>query len=200
MTLEPGSSATGGRPTSLTPGIQEKVLQALAVGNYRKQAAAYAGIDDSTLRRWLARGRNHHDAPYASFRKAALEAESRSQIASLGVIAKAARDGDWKAAAWLLERRVPEQYAPKSRLFDPYRVLEILEDEGLLHDRDRALQALAQAEPGLAAHHDPGRDDEVALSEEERRVLFKVLRHAAQEAAPALKTVEATPIPDDEPA
>lgn len=166
-----------GRPTDLTPEIAEKLVQAASLGSYRKQAAAFAGVDERTLRRWLQRGHAEPDSLYAALRARLLEAEARTQVAAMGTITKAIRDGDWKAAAWMLERRTPEQYSPRSRLFDPYRVLEILEEEGLVVDRDRALQALAAAEPGLSIPEgDRGEPDTGHLTEEERRVLQKLLR------------------------
>ena len=173
-----------GRPSKLTPAAKEKVLQALGLGNTRAHAAAYAGIDAATLRRWMGRGRDEKEGSYTQLRQAVLQAESRAQMLATGCIAKAIRDGDWKAAAWMLERRVPEHYAPRSRLFDPHRVLDILEDQGLVVDRDRALQALAAAEPGMTLSEEDTDDlDEIEVSEEERRVLMKVLRASKGESA-----------------
>ena len=171
--------ADNGRPSKLKPEVIEKIVQALTVGNYRKQAALYAGIDDGTLRRWMKRGRAEPEGPYADFRAAVLEAESKAQIMAMGCVTKAIREGDWKAAAWMLERRLPEHYAPRSRLFDPYRVLEILDDEGLVADRDRALTALAEAEPSLSL--ESGSDfeiDETQVTDEDRDALFRLLRMA----------------------
>ena len=168
-----------GRPSKLRPEVEEKVVQALRLGNYRRQAATFAGIDDTTLRRWMKRGMIERDGPYADFRRAVLEAETMAQITAMGAVTKAIRGGDWKAAAWMLERKAPEQYAPRSRLFDAYRVLEILEDEGLVVDRDRALTALAEAEPSLSL--DQGSDfeiDEDSVSDEDKQALFRLLRMA----------------------
>lgn len=183
--------ADTGRPTDLTPPVREKILQALSLGNSRKQAAAFAGIGESTFRRWLQRGREEPEGVFREFRESVLEAEARAQIAAMACVTKAIRDGDWKAAAWMLERRVPEQFAPRSRLFDPHRVLEILEEEGLVVDRERALQALAEAEPGVAMPRDVKDDlDSIDVSDEERRLLLKVLRSAH----------ESPPVVDAEPA
>ena len=33
-----------GRPTKLTPDVQEKIVQAIRAGNYIETAAAYAGV------------------------------------------------------------------------------------------------------------------------------------------------------------
>ncbi len=181
-----------GRPTKLTPEVQEKLLQALSVGSPRAHAAAYAGVDDSTLRRWLVRGRKEDEGPYAEFRQVVLEAESRAQMAAMACVTKAVREGDWKAAAWMLERRRPEQFAPRSRLFDPHRVLEILDDQGLVVDRDQALQALASADQNLPLQTEDQDDLEgIEVSEEDRKLLFKILRAADQVRAGGARAVNA---------
>jgi len=162
-----------GRPCALTPEVKERVVQAIIAGCSRADAARYAGVTDRTLQRWVERGRAGKEAPFAGFVSAVLDAEARASVLANGCIAKAIRDGDWKAAAWFLERRFPERYAPRSRLFDPHRVLEILEERGLVVDRDRALVALAEASPGVAA---PDGDDlgDLDVSEEDRAALFRV--------------------------
>ena len=177
------------------PDVQEKIIQALHLGNHRKHAAAYAGIDEATLRRWIARGRDSDDEPYTSFRKAVEQAEAKAQVMAMGCITKAARDGDWRAGAWILERRAPEHYAPRSRLFDPYRTLELLEEAGLVTDRDRALTALAQEGGAIDAGSVEEEDDLDCLdiTEEQREILFGVL-HAAKTQA---RVVDTKPI--DEP-
>ncbi|HEX5136959.1 MAG TPA: hypothetical protein VFY93_08310 [Planctomycetota bacterium] len=166
-----------GRPSKLDPATTEKVVQAIIAGCSRADAARYAGVTDRTLQRWIERGRAEKEGPFAGFVGAILDAEAKASVLANGCIARAIRDGDWKAAAWFLERRFPERYAPRSRLFDPHRVLEILEERGLVVDRDRALVALAEASPGVAA---PDGDDLGGLdvSEEDKKALFRVLRAA----------------------
>jgi len=106
-----------GRPTKLDPEVQEKTVRALLLGNHRQDAAAYAGIGAATLRRWMLRGQQERESPYAEFRKAVLEAEARAKITAVGCINKAARDGEWRAAAWWLQRHFPHQFAEHSQLF-----------------------------------------------------------------------------------
>lgn len=46
-----------GRPSKLTPDVQERIVNALNAGNYLEVAAGYAGISPSTLHNWIARGK-----------------------------------------------------------------------------------------------------------------------------------------------
>jgi len=116
-----------GRPSKLTPDVQNKVVQALQLGAQRQDAATYAGVDAATLRRWLRKGITEPESEYGRFRAAVIEAESRAKVAAMGVITKAARDGDWKAAAWMLARKYPHQFAERSQLFTIAKTFEQIE-------------------------------------------------------------------------
>lgn len=183
-----------GRPSKLTPEIRDKVLQAIQLGCPRKQAAAFGGIDEATLRRWLARGRDPDEEPYAPFREAVLEAEAKATVALVGSITQAARGGDVRASIWLLERKLPELFSPRSRLHDPYRVLEILDDAGLISDHEEALAALARSGSGLPESRTSDEDlDDVDLTEEQRTALFDVL-HATRVKARVVDPEAAAPV------
>lgn len=95
-----------GRPLKLTPELQSKIVEALKMGSTRRLAAEYAGIGESTLRVWLTR----KGPAYVALVAAVKEAESKSCVGALAKINKAATDGQWQAAAWLLERRHPEEF------------------------------------------------------------------------------------------
>lgn len=60
-----------GRPSKLTPEIEERILEVIRAGNYREAAAQAAGIAPETLSRWMGRERE----PYRSFRQSVLAAE-----------------------------------------------------------------------------------------------------------------------------
>jgi len=57
------------------PDIRERLLEALTVGSYREEAAAYAGIDHATFYRWIDRGDAHQarQETYEQAHKAWLE-------------------------------------------------------------------------------------------------------------------------------
>lgn len=89
------------------PDRRSAILEALAVGMPRRHACMSAGISDDTLARML-----KSDADFAEQVKAA---EASAVERALGQIVAAASD-DWKAAAWILERRWPQEFGRKAIL------------------------------------------------------------------------------------
>ena len=92
-----------GRKTKLSPDLQKRLLAAIAAGNYIHTACAAVGIGESTYFKWLERGRAG-ESPYREFIEALTRAEQQA-IVSLVEIVRSHAIGDWRAAAFLLERR-----------------------------------------------------------------------------------------------
>ncbi len=128
----------GGRPSKFTEETRRTIVSAIRAGNYRDSAALYAGIDERTFYRWMARG-EAEEPGYCQFCQDIKKAEGFAQVSSLGIIARAAvgspieymvnsagelvcgkdgkpvvlkheKDPVWTAAAWQLERKHPEKY------------------------------------------------------------------------------------------
>jgi len=111
-----------GRPTLLTPETVEQLLAALRLGAPQSLAADYIGVGESTLRRWIAMGRDEQDrvddgepadpavAPHLALVLAVDRARAEAALRALAQIRKAAQDGRWQAAGWLLERQFPEEF------------------------------------------------------------------------------------------
>lgn len=95
------------RPTKRSPEREQAILNALRLGNTRRNAAAYAEVSHETFYRWLGD---------VTFRDAVEKAEADAEARFLGQIAKAAADGTWTAAAWWLERRRHEDYRRREHL------------------------------------------------------------------------------------
>ena len=94
-----------GRPSKLTPEVQDRIVQAIQAGNYLEVAAQYAGIGTTTLYRWLQQAEDPTaDDMYRQFRDAVESARSAAEVRNVALIQKAANDGTWQAAAWYLER------------------------------------------------------------------------------------------------
>jgi len=108
------------------------ILTAISLCAPRKTAAAKAKIDEKTLRNWLDRGERHElfepgcgEEPdpdgeqYAEFRRDFLHNEAQAEHTLVGSLIAAANNKwkpDWKAAAWLLERRWSDRWGYKQQL------------------------------------------------------------------------------------
>ena len=107
--------------------MQERICKHIAAGVPETTAALVNGIDDSTYFRWKAKG-EPAKAPafYRQFRervkKALAEAESgcvitvRAAAAAYTDAAGHRHPGQWQAAAWWLERRLPDTWGKRERL------------------------------------------------------------------------------------
>ncbi len=95
-----------GRPTKLTATVQQEVCKAIAMGMTFELAAQYAGISKTTFFRWMRQGEESEEgSPFRHFWHSVKKAESKGALNALATINRAATDGSWQAAAWLLERR-----------------------------------------------------------------------------------------------
>lgn len=106
--------AKTGRPvgsTKLTKEIKEKIFQAVRLGLPYDRAAQLAGINPRTFYYWKAKGQAGTAPTYVRFLQDLKKAEIEGEAAAINEIVKAARDGTWQAAAWLLERRYPDRWA-----------------------------------------------------------------------------------------
>ena len=82
-----------------TPERLDTICQHITTGITFKSACALSGISDATFYRW-----RQEDPEF--------EATALSEQVLLGHISEAALM-DWRAAAWILERRMPDQYSAK---------------------------------------------------------------------------------------
>lgn len=121
-----GARDGAGRPSDLTPAVQERICNFLRGGSYVETAALAAGVSKRALYEWLSRGGdakldddgNAVDPKmqrYVDFVVAVDQALAESEIRDIERIDKAA-DTTWQAAAWKLERKWPEKYGVKQRI------------------------------------------------------------------------------------
>lgn len=108
------AGAKVGRPSKLTPEVQNRIVQIIKAGGYQESAAAAAGVSKRALLSWLSRGdpdgTDPEDQVYRDFRVAVDQAKAEAEARNVVLISTAAAK-DWKAAAWLLERQNPERWA-----------------------------------------------------------------------------------------
>ena len=69
-----------GRPSKLTPEVQERICQAIRAGNYYEAACAYAGIGYSTFRVWMIKGEKAKSGKYREFLEAVTRAEHEAEV------------------------------------------------------------------------------------------------------------------------
>lgn len=152
--------ATGravGRPSKvLSEETRGGVLACLRLGVSLPVAAEAAGIDATTLRRWLERGR----AGQRPYNLLLIDAEKAIAEAELRAAHRIATSRRWQAAAWRLERQHPERWGRSRREATLADVLERPDPSGVLEhldlsrlapeERARAEALLAKAAPDVA--------------------------------------------------
>jgi hypothetical protein len=90
------------RPTKRTPDRVAAILQALDAGHTRKVATAAGGICEETFRRWVVAD--------PQLQQQVAQAEAVAERSLVECIQRAG-EVDWRAAAWLLERRNPAAWS-----------------------------------------------------------------------------------------
>lgn len=118
----------GGRPTKLTPELQDEIVKVIRAGNYIETAAAYVGLSKNTIYDWMKRGAREKqrialeprkkpskkELPYLEFSDAIQKALAHSEVRDVAIIGKAAEE-NWQAAAWRLERKFPDRWGRKDK-------------------------------------------------------------------------------------
>jgi len=99
-----------GRPTKLTPELQDKLVEYLSAGNYTCVACGLVGIHVSTFCRWMSIGEKAKSGKYREFYEAIKKAEAAREATWIKYIDS---DPSWQSKAWLLERRYPERWGKK---------------------------------------------------------------------------------------
>ena len=120
-----------GRPSRLTEPVRTALLAAIRSGCPYSYACAAAGVSYSTFLNWTRQGRSDLTAgdtatAFAAFLLAVKRAEAEGVAARLEIINEAARR-NWAAAAWVLERRLPQHFAThRSEIKELKRALDAL--------------------------------------------------------------------------
>lgn len=107
----------------MTPEQLDALKQAIRAGNDVDTAAHFAGVSVANVYRWLEAGKleaeriaygeapNPDLADYLTFWEELRKSRAEAIVRNVAHIQKAAQNGAWQAAAWWLERTVPETYA-----------------------------------------------------------------------------------------
>ncbi len=128
--------------TLWTPELQDKLVKMIQAGNYAEVAARACGINTSTFYAWLSRG-GQGEEPFANLAKAIEKATAEGELRDFTLIGKHA-EKQWQAAAWRLERKLPQRYGRKDSLevtgdeAKPLSVVAARVDFGRLSEQERA--------------------------------------------------------------
>lgn len=152
-----------GRPAKLTATVKKRLLESIGRGMTYSLACKLAGIDYSTFKRWMEKGGEHAVGEYRAFRAEVEAQEAQNAEDALLVIQAAAlgakdKPGDWRASAWLLERRHKDDFGAQ-------RVEVTGKDGGPVEAKTEADVAVQIA--GEITHEVKGRIDLTKLTDEQ---------------------------------
>lgn len=102
------------RPTKLTPAVQQRIVSAVAAGNYYEAACVYGGVDYRTFLRWMQRGEKAKSSIYGQFCQTVREAEAEAEVRMVAQWQQQIPE-NWPAARDFLARRFPDRWGPKER-------------------------------------------------------------------------------------
>ena len=127
-TSAPKKKKQNGRPTKLRANAIAHIVEAMEAGATYEAAATYAGITYQTYLNWMERGRAETSGIYFEFFGTVEQANARAQVLFAQRIQKASKD-DWRAAAWMLERRYPKAYGARIGAIDEKVIDDTIESE-----------------------------------------------------------------------
>jgi transposase len=108
------------RPRLLNEETEARIVLLLRHGNFMTTAAQASGVGTTTIYRWLEHGEADHEhglaTPLARFWQACARARAEAEVAAVARVTAAAWAGDWRAAAWWLERAHPERWGKRARV------------------------------------------------------------------------------------
>lgn len=122
-----------GRPSKISKEVVDRICAFIEAGTYIETACVAAGIHRDTYYDWLKRAATEKRGPFRDFLDRVEQSMAIADTKFAITITRAA-DQNWTAAAWMLERRNPEQYGrrfvgPGSDPNEPLSVKIMREDD-----------------------------------------------------------------------
>lgn len=102
--------------SKLTPALQKKIGSNIVLGMPLKYAAEVSGISEKAFYNWMNEGEKAKSGKFYDFYNYITECKAKAIQTHLNTIKKAANDGNWLPAAWMLERRYPEYFGKRDKL------------------------------------------------------------------------------------
>ena len=103
-------------PTALTPEVRKALRRAASNGETDERCAEYAGIDAATIYRWRQQSAAGTAAPEVDLVVREIKLAQYGVRQDMQERIKLASWTDWKAAAWWLERKFPDEFARRQVL------------------------------------------------------------------------------------
>lgn len=157
-----------GRPSRLNPKLKDNLITSIKLGNTLEAACGVVGLPYDTFAEWRQRGEGRHPTrkplpDYVQFAQEVNQAIAEAQLRLIKRIHDAS-DNDWKAAAWILERRHPEHWSATQRVQlaveqELEKAIEALEKRLPPDVYDQVLNALAYAEGGTTEDSTEAEED-----------------------------------------
>lgn len=94
-----------GRPSKYSPAVHDRIVLALRAGNYRKVAAASAGVSEATFHAWMKSPRKQ----FRALQEDVARAEAEFEVTTVGQIARLVPNSP-ESGFKLLERRYPGRW------------------------------------------------------------------------------------------
>ena len=138
------------RKTKINETVVSKICTAIKLGCTVQLAAGYAGIHVRTLYFWLQRGQEDKTGQFRDFYTRYKEAEAIGAVNNLACINSAAKGGDWRAAAWILQTR--HGFSQNAQQIDPLQ--EQVEAQQI--NVKELLAAVKEGQKELEAIKEPG--------------------------------------------
>ncbi|HOR57490.1 MAG TPA: hypothetical protein PLV82_02340 [bacterium] len=98
----------GGRPTKLDPNVVQKLTAAFHNGFNIEEACSFSGIAKKTYYNWIEKNKR-----FLYEMEVAQQAVGKQ---SKKIIVENIQNGNWKAAAWWLERKQRKEFASRTEL------------------------------------------------------------------------------------
>lgn len=133
-----------------------RIIEAVKLGATYRLASQYAGIQIGTLYRWIDKAEKiltrleseedpiieESEIIYVDFLLRLQQAEGKAVVGWLAAIESAAVDqGKWQAAAWLLERRHPQEYGKRTEVHQHHTKSTATLDEWQQNAKRRRIEA-----------------------------------------------------------
>ena len=98
------------RPCKLTPEIQQRIGENIALGLTYKLAAESAGVTYKTLNEWNQKGQTEKSGKYYQFAQYIQKCNADGALKLLERLNEAVKAGNCTVCMWILERRFSEDF------------------------------------------------------------------------------------------